>query len=61
MAYTICAGILGIIASVFPVVYLGIKLIRNHLDTSVVAEVSMTHNMRTFYIYLISLRMSDCC
>jgi len=45
MVYTTCAGILGIIASVFPVVYLGIKLIkkRNHFDTGVVTEVSGAH------------------
>ena len=41
MAYSICAGIIGIIASVFPVVYIGIKLIGNHLDTGVAAQISV--------------------
>lgn len=52
MAYSICAVIIGIIACVFPVVYIGIKLIGNNLDTGVAAQVSVTQWYLMFTIWV---------
>jgi hypothetical protein len=38
MAYTTCVVILGVAVSVFPVVYIGIKLVGNHLGTGMAGQ-----------------------
>ena len=38
MAYTTCVGFLGVAASVFPVVYIGIKLVGSQLGTGMAGQ-----------------------
>lgn len=69
MAYTTCVGILGVAASVFPIVYIGIKLVGNQLGTGMAGQatqatqVSVTQWDLNFlkYVYLSDYIVSDCC
>ena len=69
MAYTTCVVILGVAVSVFPVVYIGIKLVGNHLGTGMAGQaaqatqVSVTQWDLNFikYVYVSDYIVSDCC
>ena len=69
MAYTTCVGILGVAASVFPVVYIGIKLVGSQLGTGMVGQVAQATQVSVTqwdlnflkYVYLSDYIVCDCC